>query len=279
MLDYSPGTFFERQSSAMGQPVACPNCQRKLSIRPDLEGKRVVCPSCKTAFFPGEANGDGAADADSLATESAVPGMEFLLSGAKPGTSEKRASGEKQPAKVESGSADRPKGKKKPLELYVAGGVIGAVLVIAMVCVIIWWPKREKVKEKESEKKGFAIAAVEKPKAVVPPPVKEEPPVTLYGLEEDKRKRLFYLLIKAVDKHGMSTACKKEWEAIFKEYGVDSETGLKILEEGFTKISRPGKSQWPQPDFDKANRSVQNPRRDWIKKRNEIRAEPILRDY
>lgn len=39
----------------MSDIVACPSCDRKLRVRPELQGHPVKCPSCATVFRPEEA--------------------------------------------------------------------------------------------------------------------------------------------------------------------------------------------------------------------------------
>lgn len=237
----------------MGQAIVCPQCQQRLSLKSDLEGKRVVCPLCKTVFDAPATNGeqtDAVADTDSQATDSSVPGMEFLSSLPATRTGTKPTSGQTS-AKQATVNTGRPKGKKKiPFELYVAGGAVLVLILIGGIAAMMSVPPSGKKARVDKQEKAENIK---------------------YGMTELQRRRVFYHLIEFVDKYGMGEPCLKAWRQNVAEYGINNDTIVKILDEGFT-------NRWPEPDFPAGNAAARKNRRDWIRTRTEMGGvEPILK--
>ena len=109
----------------MTQSVACPHCQRQLSLRDDLAGKRLACPHCKGEFLAPlpvaiipldrpEVIGDDKPEKQPEKQPEQESSLDFLS----------------QPAKPSSARYYLPvKRKKSPVGLYVFGGLIGLAAV------------------------------------------------------------------------------------------------------------------------------------------------------
>lgn len=94
--------------------------------------------------------------------------------------------------------------------------------------------------------------------------------VEKWGLSESTRKQIFYDCIEAVDNYGQGDACKRTWKTIRDRNGISADVLGKILEEGFNP-----KANWDQPPL-KITAETKAHRVEWIKKRTEMRREPLL---
>jgi hypothetical protein len=219
--------------------VTCPQCNRQLSLKADFAGKMVLCPSCKSTFLAPADEGEGPA-ADLPAAASASSGMDFLddmpRTSSRASTSTASFTGKTAPkgttfAKT-SGLPGRLKAKKKkePIELYIAGGVGGAIVLFAIVIYMM----------------------------VASPSASSAKKNVKYGLSESQRRELFYELIESVDNLGVSDNCRQNWQRIEAKFGVDSATTGKILNEGFIAGS------WREPDFPAGTAAARANRKGWI---------------
>jgi hypothetical protein len=87
--------------------------------------------------------------------------------------------------------------------------------------------------------------------------------------EDAEHKAVFLAMIKAVDQYGMGEACERQWGKIAREHHIDGETALRILDEGLDQ------KNWRQPATDHYNAEKKFHRVDWIRKRTELKAEPM----
>ncbi len=220
----------------MAEAISCPHCDRKISLRAELAGQRVVCPHCKAPFVaPGfDASEDQAAAASRPAAAAAAGGGDFFadLSGAAPrtGASRSTASPSRPPARPPARATGRPtrrgaarKGPKKaPVEFYVLGGFAALIALLVVVVVAVKF-SGEEAKPAANNAEGMK-----------------------FGLTEPQRRQFFFKLVEAVDDFGTGDKCRAQWSELQKTYGVDDSATAKILDEGFDAGF--GASFWPQPD-------------------------------
>ena len=137
-------------------------------------------------------------------------------------------------------------GGKPALPWYIGGGIgagVGAVLLLGLMFTA-------------------CTPSVTKPSA--PPDIK-------WGLPIVKRQRIYEQLVVAVDTHGPTLACKKDWEQIAKESGIS----MQIVENILNEAVAPGaKLLLPKEDW-----SVEKKQRRmaWILERNKHNYDPVLR--
>lgn len=225
----------------MAQAISCPQCEGKLSLRPELSGKRVVCPHCKNPFVAPAVNGAGPVATVPVAA-SAAGEMDFLdgLSASTSRSSASRPVGKttgRTPGTT-TGVLGRSKAKKKPpTELYIYGGIGAAVVLLTIVIAAV-----------------MLGSVGDSTKSSVPENVK-------WGLRESQRRQLFYQLIESVDNLGVGDNCRKNWQRIEEHYGVDRDVAAKILDEGFTA------GTWREPDFPAGTAAARANRKEWIRAR------------
>ena len=212
----------------MAEAISCPHCDRKISLRAELSGRRVVCPHCKAPFVApalDEAEGGAAAAPAPQAAGPESAGMDFLadLSGQKPGTGSPWSPGSTTgtATRTANRTTTRKKSKKPPVELFILGGLAAAVVVVVAVAVVVLSTGGD---EKRSNGKKAEVD-------------------TKFGLTEPQRRQLFYDLIGAVNQFGTGDKCRKKWSEIQEVYKVNDSITAKILDEGFDNID------WRIPEY------------------------------
>ena len=220
----------------MSRVIACPHCQKKLSIKGDSPGRRLACPQCKGTF-----------ETPAAASEESAPAPETdFFAGL--GTDGGGSTG----AKKTSSAAPTPRTPVRPvrpkvkansinplLGVYIAGGVATIVIVAVLIGMM-------------------SSGGTRKPQNIK------------WGLKERQRLHIFQEAIEAVDNFGMGDMCKREWKRIESDAGIDDNVLKQILEEGFAA------KNWELPSFANFDATKKSHRMEWIKKRNETHREPIL---
>jgi phage FluMu protein Com len=226
----------------LSREISCPHCNRKLSVRDELVGKRLACPQCKGKFdIPAEAVESPADDTegdffDSLSA--ATPAQAARPAGRSPATPQKLkkagAKGGAPAARLRRLAG--PGGLKgiPPLAWYIAGGAAAAILLIAIV-----------------------VAATH-----ATPGGRKKAGVVKYGLSEAKRRQIFEELFRSVDQGGEEKATKNDWPKIAAGYKIDAAVLQKILDEGFD-------AGWEQPGFNNYTAEMKMNRVEWLKKHNQ----------
>ena len=234
----------------MSLAISCPYCQRQLSIQNELVGKQLICPQCHGAFaVPVEVSEELAVSADSSSHEpdqpldSGAPSMDFLAN--LPGAATEKKPASKRPV-VAARAVSRPvrskAGGNPQMGLYIGAGIAVAVGLLIIIGVVL------------TSSSGGKQAKVLNVK---------------YGLSEGQRKKMFCDLMEAVDTFGEGPACKQEWQKIGAEHHLANDVVAKVLEEGF-------QSGWPQPAFSNYTAKSKANRVGWLKRRNELHAEPMF---
>ena len=103
-----------------------------------------------------------------------------------------------------------------------------------------------------------------------------------FNLTESQRKRLFSDLVGVVDNLGHTNkACRKRWQELQDQYGVNDEATREIIYEGC-------EHGWPEPNFEHVGQGHAN-RQAWIRARGDLarargedalksKADPLLQD-
>ena len=250
----------------MSRVISCPQCQRKLSVRSEFQGRRLACPKCKAKFEVSEESDSSAADdpTNELALEP-EPGEADFFAGlgsasppAKPAAAKPQAAtGKKAAAAKAKAAAARAKaarrtavaaGRQKwravPLTTwYIATGA-AAVVVIAVAIALLY----------EGQTSGRGSIK--------------------WGLGERRRCDIYFDAMRAIDTYGMGDTCKKEWRRIAADAGIDMDILGKILDEGFDS-----KCTWGQPSFANYDAEKKAHRMEWIKARIQTHGEPMLHGH
>jgi hypothetical protein len=255
----------------VSQVIACPNCEKKLSLRDELKGRTLVCPQCKTRFkspaddAPGDAyavnsaetESQGGAEPDFFDSLGAAPDPSAARSATKntvgrsPAT--KRASLTRSTDPLASptmarSAASRVKAKNQQKMMIYIGGAVGAGVLIVVVMAII-----------------IAMSSGGKP---VKKPKDEN---MRFGMTETQRRKFYIDLIRAVDDNGISKATQSEWRSLGREYKLSDQQIVDVLEEGLEK------KDWEQPAVPATTDVRQKMNRiRWFDKRHETGHEPIM---
>ena len=213
-----------------------------LANLPGAETEKKPAPTSVSPDMDFLANLPGAETEKKPAPTSVSPDMGFLAN--LPG-----AETEKKPAPVRPAAAVRTpirpiraKAKGNPqMNLYIGAGVAGAVVLLIVIGLVL------------TSSSGGKHKAVN----------------VKFGLSEGQRKKMFCDLMEAVDTFGEGEACKQEWKKIGAEHKLPNDIVAKVLEEGF-------QSGWPQPAFSNYTAKSKANRVGWLKRRNELHAEPMF---
>jgi hypothetical protein len=243
------------EGASVSREIPCPHCQRKLSVRDELVGKRLACPQCKGEFqVPAEEPADAAGGPDlgfldSLSTSPAAAARPAAGSSAAGPQKPK-----KQPAQKPAAKQRSPAGRPSPWAgvaanlkavprraWYIGGGAAVAILLIIIVVMVIGGPS------------GGKRSAGGK---------KRKPGPVLYGLSEVKRQHIFEELVRSIDQAGEEKAKKNEWPKIAAAYKLDSGILEKIVEEGLDN------SDWLLPATENYTIQTKTNRVEWLKKHN-----------
>ncbi len=255
----------------MSRVISCPQCQRKLSVRSEFQGRRLACPKCKATFEVSE-------EAESAPADDPTNGLDIEPEGgetdffadlasaslparptaaksaaAKPqaAAGKKAAAAKAKPAAAKAktvlrtAAARRQKSKTRSLKgWYIGGGVAGVLLVVVAIA-LLW-----------TEGGASGHGSIK------------------WGLGEGTRRDIYFDMMRAVDTYGMGDTSKKEWNRIAGDAGIDMDTMAKILDEGFDS-----KCTWGQPSFANYDATKKANRMEWIKARIQTHSEPMLHGH
>jgi hypothetical protein len=264
----------------VSQVITCPQCDKKLALRDELKGRKLICPQCKGRFTaptdegdpssetfdstsdnPAPADGSAMAFLDGLAS---APGPAAAKTPAKtsstvrPATAARPSAGKAASAAATASTAPVDLGasrvaaiqakKKKDSQkmlIYIGGGVAAAVLaVIILVAAVMSFPSSGGPKGKNENIR--------------------------FGLTESKRKQLFSDLFHAVDVNGVSKECQTEWRRLGGELNLNDQQISAVLQEGRD-------NNWEQPAFVVTTDQKQKQNRiEWIRTMTTTKREPIM---
>ena len=234
----------------VSQFIACPNCDKKLTLRDELRGRALICPECKGRFtVPIDELADEGFGTISDGTP--TPGgsdMTFLDNLATlpgPATAKIATKGAVSPISFASRAAASHAKKKNDqmMMIYIGGGIAAAVLVVILVVVAI------------SSKGGGG---------------KKKDENMRFGLTESERKGLFKDLFHAVDEYGPSKECREEWRRLGSKWSLTDRQISDIRKEGMDR-------DWEQPAIPATTDQKQKTnRREWVRIMTETHLDPIM---
>jgi uncharacterized protein YbaR (Trm112 family) len=242
----------------VSQVVACPNCEKKLTVKDELKGRTLVCPQCKGRFTlaveqsVGIGEGwDTAAETTLLSTGSDMTFLDKLSPAAA--KLDARTSPSRGRAKTSRGislsaHSAGSRGRKKNQQLmllYVGGGVAAAVvLVVVFLAAMSSGEPSVHRKEKVGENR--------------------------FGMTESTRKCLFKDLFHAVDEYGIGKPCRAAWQRLGREQNLSDQQISAVLQEGLDQ-------GWEQPEMVATmDQKQKTNRQEWIRVMNETKREPIM---
>ncbi|MGA2619246.1 MAG: hypothetical protein ABSF26_16685 [Thermoguttaceae bacterium] len=244
----------KRKGVSVSRVISCPQCQRKLSVRSEFQGRRLACPKCKATFEVPEESGSDPADdpTNELAIEPESGETDFFadLSSAslpvkKPAAAKaKTARARAKPAPRTVAAPGRQKSKARSLKAWYIGGGVAAMLLVALAIVLLY----------EGETSGGGSVK--------------------WGLGEGTRCRIYHEMIRAIDAYGMGDTSKKEWKRIAADEGIDMDIMARILDEGFDP-----KCKWLLPEFANYDAEKKAHRMEWIKARIQTHGEPMFHGH
>jgi hypothetical protein len=244
----------------VSQVVACPNCEKKLTVMDELLGRTLVCPQCN-GRFTAPADVGGAAASETSSSDGADMGfLDSLSAGPRPAagktaaprpaakTAAPRSSAGKSAASSPASAASRAAASREKAKndqkmvLYIGGGIAAAVLLVVLLAVIMSGGSARKRKDQNIR----------------------------LGMAETQRRELYRDLIHAIDVYGPNTACREEWRRLGSKWKLTDQQIASIRDEGLDH-------NWTQAEILASMDQKQKTNRiEWVRIRTETKVDPIM---
>lgn len=273
--------------------IDCPQCGRKLAIKPDLTGKRLKCPQCKEPFLA--PNGEEVPPPqvwDETAAENEGYGVQEETK--SPGAGRPPGSPPPRPRRAPSGqpSAKEPEAPSQEFSPLSAGSLLdelGPAGPAAALASMPPSPSRTRAKA-GGGKQGqipkewiiggaigggvllllliVVVVSLSGPRKSGGS-AKEKEDVK-WNLKKRERERIFGELFAPIDENYTvdNDRCKQGWQRIAASHKITMDVVFNILDEGF-------EAGWDRPGLEKVTAQNKANRRIWIADRTRLGRDPL----